>query len=782
MQVIKRNGIKQDLNLNKILKRLKDCSVGLSVESDSIALQTINGLYDGVTTKELDTLAAKLAAGRNSLHPDYSIFAANITISRLQKDIKPDVKSYVIRAKERLHPTVITKINNWYSEINTVVDFKRDFNFDFFGISTMIQTYLLKDKKGVLIELPQHVYLRVSLYLADTVDEFKYYYENLSNQQFSFATPILINGGTVNSSMISCSVHWNKGDDLISIMDTFKEISQHSAASSGIGLCVDNLRSSSSRIKSTGGLAHGIIPYAKIVQDCMSAYNQGGSRNGSCALYMSVWHKDIFKFLELKKHTGDEKLRARDIFLAVNIPDNFMKALKDNDDYYLFCPDELLEKGIDFNSVWGTEFEKDYEKAVSLGIGLKVKAQDVFKTILEIQIEGGMPYIHYIDHTNNKSNHQHFGKVKSMQLCIEITEYTDKDTTAQCTLASMVLPKYIVDGVFNFNKLSEKVRCVVRGLNKIIDKNKYTTEASKKGGLEQRAIAIGLMGLQDVFFLLDLPFTSDEARTLNKEIQECIYFTALDESNKIAKETNVLYKGFSESNYGKGILQFDMCGITVNNEKWSILKENIINFGLANSLVVANMPTATSSNLFSCYESFEPQDSNIFIRKTMSGDFIMFNKYLIKDLQKLNIWSEKLRQDIILNSGSIQSINLWEYNKKDDLTTGQKLLLENTFTHLKEKYKTVWEISQKDLIDMAVDRSYFVDQSQSMNLYMKSPSFIKLSSMHMYSWSKGLKTGIYYLRTKSKTDSNKAFALSNNNINNEIQPTEVDDTCIGCAV
>lgn len=777
MFVVKKDGSKQSLSLNKIQKRIKEQAKGLKVNSDEISVQTVKGLYDGVTTKELDTLSAKIAAGSSTIHPDYNILASNLTVSRLQKEVGISIKDYFERCELLLHDSIKIKYSIWSTQIDNIVDFKRDFNFDYFGINTMLKLYLLRNQTDVL-ELPQHVYIRVSLYLSDTFEEFENTYNQLSNQKISLATPILINAGTINSSMISCSLHQNKSDDLSGILDTFKEISQHSADSSGIGLCVDNLRSSNSSLRNGAGKAHGIIPYAKVVQDLMIAYNQASKRAGSCALYMSVWHDDIFNFLNLKKQTGDEKLRARDLFLAVNIPNNFMEAVKIDSDYYLFCPNVLLKNGLNFNDKWGTDFENEYDKAVGLGIGKKESAREILRVIEDVQMESGLPYIQFIDHTNNKSNHNHYGKIKQSNLCNEIVLYTDSDTTAQCCLGAIPVHNHVEDGVINWNSLKESVKTITFNLNEVINRNKYSTEAAKKGGLGQRSIAIGILGLADLFFKLDLVFTSNEAKEVNKLLLKTIYKTALENSIEYKKKTGLTYENSELSNYRNFNLSPNWWGI--EDSTFDNLKNDLNKFGLANSTVTALMPTASTSNIIGCYESFEPIHANIFIRNTNSGEFVVFNNYLVKDLDKLGLWNDNVRTDIISNKGSIQNVNLIKY-AKSNLSQGALTLLNNNIIHLKEKYKTIWEISQRELIDMAADRAPFVDMTQSMNLYISSPNYSILSTMYMYAWQKGLKTGVYYLRSEGKLDTNKAFAI-NNTFNNNLLQIEEDDTCIGCAV
>lgn len=784
ISILKKNGTREPLNLNKISKRIHEQSKGLRVNADEIVISTISGLFDGVTSSQLDELAAKTAGARTTLHPDYSKLASNLAVSKLQKEIKTDISGYRKRCEYLLHESVIKKLKDWQTELLEIVDFKRDFNFDYFGINTMLTTYLLRDIEGKLLELPQHCYLRTCLYLTDTIEEFKELYDTMSNQYISLATPVLINGGTNRPSMISCSLHWNKGDSLEEINQTFGEIARHSADSSGIGLCVDNLRSNKSRIHRTGGFAHGIIPYAKLVEDYMVAYNQSGKRLGSCAVYMSAWHKDIFDFLELKKEVGAEKKRARDLFLAINCNDNFMRAVDLDEDYYLFCPNDLLKAGLSFDKS-NKEFEDEYSKAILLGIGEKIRARDLMRKICETQIESGLPYLLYIDSVNRKTNHSFLGRVKQSNLCIEILSYTDADTTAQCCLGAIPLFKCVKDKEFNFKLLAQNVKTIVYALNKVIDRNYYSTLAAKNGGLKQRQIGIGTMGLADAFFEMDLVFVSDEAKALNKKIEQYIYYYAIEASCDYSKEFGVTYDKFEESDFSKGICQFDYWKkedyILNEDLNWSELKERM-KLGMANSLLTAKMPTATTSNLIGAYESFEPIGSNIFTRETKSGEFTIFNKYLIEDLIKLNIWKDNLRKDIIDNKGSVQRIDFLKYFDGVELTAGQQNLIINQLKHIKDKYLTVFEIKQKQLINMAKDRSPFIDQSQSMNIYIEEPSINILTTMHLYSWSIGLKTGIYYLRSKSKLKPNKAFGVDLNDNSIKLASNYTEDNCVGCSV
>lgn len=721
MKVRKRNSELEDFDPSKILKRIQKQATGLKVNADEIAVQTMQGMYDGITTIELDELAAMIAHSYTFSHPDYSKLASNIIVSRLHKECPP------LR-----------------SELAQYIKPERDYNFDYFGISQLIKSYLLRDEQGNIIETPQYMYMRVAAALGKNLDETLMFYEYLSTQRISVATPILFNAGTKNQNMISCNLTYLKGDSLEDIMDTMKNISIASSDAAGIGLCVDNLRSSKSRIGTSGGKAHGVLGVAKIVNELMNVYNQGGKRPGSCALYLSVWNKDIMDFLNLKLPTGDEKLRARDLFLALNVPNNFMRAVEQDSDYYLFCPKELGNHGIDFLNTHNDQFEREYTRAVELGIGERMKAQDIYKAIIKSQIETGVPYIHFIDHSNRMSNHRIYGKIKQSNLCIEIMQYSDEDTTAQCCLGSIPLQNHISHVVgenmlatprFDYELLKQSTYVLTVLLNRVIDNNVWSTPEAQKGGIEQRAIAIGVQGLADTFFQLELSYEDEKAKELSTEITRCIYESAFKSSQELSEREKVTYKNWDsdKSIYGK----------------------------IANSLLVAYMPTAGTAQIVGSSESFEPLQSNMFIRQLEGGrEYYMINKYLVKDLEKLGLWDETTKDDILRNNGSISN-------------------LEYIPLEIRNVYKTVWEIPQKVLIDIAADRQEFIDQSQSLNLYLAEPNASKVGSMLMYAWKKGLKTGCYYLKTKPKNQANINLGVKRIEVVKKPQNTLFN--CDGCS-
>lgn len=726
MKVQKKNGYLENFDPNKILTRIRTQSTGLKVNFDEIAVLTMQGMYDGITTLELDELAATIAHSYTFSHPDYSKLAANLIISRLHKETTSDLFTY-ISSCDKISNKLKTLAQNesLIVQLQSVLDFSLDYNFDYFGISQLMKSYLLKDKDGKILERPQFMYMRVAMSLGESIEEIIEYYKYLSNHLVSAATPILFNAGTCNQNMISCNLTYLKGDGIEELWDTYKNIAIASSDAAGIGLCIDNLRSSKTKINSTGGNAHGWLGVAKIVNESMNVYNQGGKRPGSCAIYGSVWHKDINQLLELKLITGEEKLRARDLFLAVNIPDNFMRAVESNGKYYLFCPYDLLKHGIDFSKVSGKAFEEQYNKAVEMGLGEEVDAIEIYQKIVKSQIETGVPYVHFIDRSNENSNHSVYGKIKQSNLCIEIMQYSDEDTTAQCCLGSMPVQNFYINDKFNESLFGEAVRVLTRMLNRVIDNNEWSTKESKKGGLEQRAIAIGIQGLSDLFNKMKISYGSENSFIASNNITRFIYNNAIVASNDYAKETGKIYHGFYNSKYGKN--EF-LGGFKLSEEDLS--------YGLSNSLFVAYMPTAGTAQLLGSSESFEPSQSNMYIRELEGGkEYNLVNKYLVKDLEELNLWNEELKEDILRNRGSIQSID----SIPDDI---------------KERYRTIWEISQKVLIDLAADRQRFIDQSQSMNLYLSDPTGAKVGNMLLYSWKKGMKTGCYYLRTRTKNQAN----------------------------
>jgi ribonucleoside-diphosphate reductase alpha chain len=700
-----------------------------------------------------------------------------------------------------INEKLIETINEYGGDsIDEVINHENDYNFDYFAWRSLQEMYLLKRPNGVVVERPQHMYMRVALWVTDNFVEAVEYYKSLSNQLISKATPIMINAGTKVPQLASCVLHYNNSDSRKGLLDTLTDISTFSSDAAGIGLCMSNQRSKESRINSSGGYAGGLLKYLKIVNESLRFFNQQGRRPGSAAIYLEPWHKDIFDLLDIKKNTGAEELRARDLFTALWIPDNFMRAVKDNTEWYLFCPNDIISAGIKpLQESFGDEYEENYNKAVSLGLGKKVKAQEIWSKIIESQVETGIPYLCSKDSANRKTNHQNIGVIKQSNLCNEIYQYTDEETTAICTLSSIVLKNFITSGKFDFQLLFNEVRKVVRTLNKVVDINNYSTQKGLKGGLEQRAIAIGTQGLADVFYLLDLIFTDEEARILNKQIFETIYYGAIYESNDLCKNKKYEpYKFFKGSPMENGVFQFDMWGLTESDLSgywdWNKLKEDVKQYGVCNSLFTAQMPVASSAKITGSFEMTEPAHSALFNRRVVGGEIMIVNKYLIADFEKIGIWSEDLKNEIIMNEGSIQNINFNNYLDPEDKHYNKKV---KRIEHLIPKYKTIWEISQKELINMAADRAPFIDQSQSMNIYMSNPTLSKITSSHFHSWEKGLKTLCYYVRTKAISTGAKHLALDMtkresikkvetpkvdfSNMNLPPKPDSSEFECFGCS-
>jgi ribonucleoside-diphosphate reductase alpha chain len=678
--------------------------------------------------------------------------------------------------------------------IDSVINHDNDYNFDYFAWKSLSEMYLLKTPEGRVIERPQHMYMRVALWVTKSLEEAIEYYNSLSNQLISPATPIMINAGTRTPQLASCVLKYNHGDSRNGLLQTLNDISTYSSDAAGIGLCMSNIRSKESRINSSGGFAGGLLKYLKIVNESLRFFNQQGRRPGSAAIYIEPWHKDIFDLLDIKKNTGAEEMRARDLFTSIWLPDNFMEAVKNNDDWYLFCPNDILKAGIKpLQETYGEEYEQNYQRAVELGLGKKVKAQSVWNKIIESQVETGVPYLCSKDNANRKTNHQNIGVIKQSNLCNEIYQYTDENTTAICTLSSMVLKNFIIKGEFDFKLLYDEVRKVVRALNKVVDINSYSTEQGRKGGLEQRAIAIGTQGLADVFYLMDYIFTSEEARQLNKEIFETIYFAAITESMELCKSGEYKpYEFFKGSPMSKGVFQFDMWGLDYEGLggmwDWDSLKLEVSNHGVCNSLFTAQMPVASSAKITGSFEMTEPAHSALFNRRVVGGEILIVNKYLITDFEKIGIWCEDLKNEIIMNEGSIQNINFNHYLDVEDKNYNKKV---KRIEHLIPKYKTIWEISQRELIDMAADRAPFIDQSQSMNIYMSNPTLSKISSSHFHSWGKGLKTLCYYVRTKAISTGAKHLAVDISKVGQSKpiekptveltqKPTDSEFECFGC--
>jgi ribonucleoside-diphosphate reductase alpha chain len=804
LKIKKRGGEGESFNPQKIYNRIKRAAKGLNVNSDEIFIKVITSVptEGNITTKELDKLVYEIAASYTGSHYDYSRLASSVAISSYHKETDPSFSNtmHTLHVDGVVHDELMSIIEKYGpSKIDDVINHENDYNFDYFAWRSLQEMYLLKTPDGKVIERPQHMYMRVALWVTNTFEEAIDYYESLSSQRISKATPIMINSGTKVPQLASCVLHYNNSDSRDGLLKSLSDISTYSSDAAGIGLSMSNIRSKESRIKSSGGFAGGLLKYLKIVNESLRFFNQQGRRPGSAAIYLEPWHKDIMDLLDIKKNTGAEELRARDLFTALWIPDNFMRAVKDNEEWYLFCPNDIIKAGIKpLQECYGEEYEKNYQLAIDAGIGKKVKAQEIWSKVIESQVETGVPYLCAKDSANRKTNHQNIGVIKQSNLCNEIYQFTDEETTAICTLSSIVLKNFIVEGKFDYTLLIHEVRKAVRALNNVIDKNSYSTEKGLKGGLEQRAIAIGVQGLADVFCLMDYSFTSDEAKDLNKKIFEAIYFASITESNDLCKKgVREPYKFFEGSPMSKGIFQFDMWGVETSDLSldWDTLKKDVQEFGVCNSLFTAQMPVASSAKITGSFEMTEPAHSALFNRRVVGGEIMIVNKYLINDFEKIGIWSEDLKNEIILNEGSIQNINFNQYLDVEDKGYNRKV---KRIEHLIPKYKTIWEISQKELINMAADRAPFIDQSQSMNIYMSNPTLSKITSSHFHSWEKGLKTLCYYVRTKaistgakhlgldiSKTKNTKTNVvvpkIDYSNMNLPPKPEGIEIDCFGCS-
>lgn len=768
MQVIKRNGQKIDFNPNKILLRIKKQSEGLKVNPDELFLKVTQGIADNMTTNEVDDLISIVAESLSMNHPDYSILASNISISKLHKETEDNFMKATKKQYNAglLNDFYYNKVKENIELIESVIDYKRDFNFDYFGWCSLKDIYLLKTKDGQLVERPQQLYIRVALMVTNNADDFREKYNDLSSQKESPATPIKINIGTKIGQIASCNLSIVPDDSTEGLLEMLGRISISSSKAEGIGLAVSNIRSRETNVGNSDGKAGGIFKYLKVVNEALRFWNQRGKRPGSCAIYIEPWHKDIFDILDMRKKTGDESLRARDLFSALWIPDNFMRAVEENTDWYLFCPHEIKVAGLKpFYEIYGAEYEEEYNKAVELGIGTKIKAHDLWLKILEAQIESGMPYMCFKDSANIKSNQKNMGVIHSSNLCSEIMEVTDANTTAICTLTSIPVQKFVKDGVYDYNELGRVARSVTKSLNIAIDVNEYSTEEGRKGGLEQRALGIGIQGLADVFALLKVAFTSPEARQLNKNIFETIYFNALRQSCDLAKETGLTYSAFEGSPISQGIFQWEMWGIKEENLSnmydWKQLRKDIIKYGVRNSLVTTCPPTASSARVIGSNEAFEPFTSNLYVRRVTGGEFAMVNKHLVRELEEEGIWNRETLQELMKNDGSVQNI-------------------PTISEDIKERYKTVWEISQKALIEMSADRGPFIDQSQSLNIFFSTPTVGKLTTSHTLAWKLGLKTGQYYLRSESVDNKAKHLAIDMEK-NKPAKPEDSQFECFGCS-
>ena len=754
MYVVKRDGRKEPVMFDKITARIKKLCYGLNplVDPVKISLRVIEGLYDGVTTSELDNLAAEVAATMTTSHPDYAKLAARVSVSNLHKNTKKTFSDVVTDLYEYVNPRTGKKapliaddvyevISKHKEELDSSIIYSRDFGYDYFGFKTLERSYLLKID-GKIAERPQHMLMRVAVGIhLDDLASVKETYELMSKKYFTHATPTLFNSGTPKPQMSSCFLLTMQDDSIDGIYDTLKQTAKISQSAGGIGLSIHNVRATGSYIGGTNGTSNGIVPMLRVYNDTARYVDQGGGkRKGSFAMYIEPWHADIFDFLDLKKNHGKEEMRARDLFYAMWIPDLFMERVQNNESWTLMCPNECPNL---FN-VHSEEFEQLYLKYESEGKGRKtIKARELWEKILESQIETGTPYMLYKDAANRKSNQQNLGTIRSSNLCTEILEYTSPDEVAVCNLASIGLPMFIKDGAFDHKELFRITKRVTRNLNKVIDRNYYPVKEAENSNMRHRPIGLGVQGLADTFIKLRLPFTSDEAKKLNQEIFETLYFAAVTASKEMAEEEGA-YSTFEGSPISKGDFQHNLWGIKDEELSgrwdWGKLRKEVMEHGVRNSLLVAPMPTASTSQILGNNEAFEPYTSNIYTRRVLSGEFIVVNKHLLEDLVELGLWNEELKQAIMRANGSIQHID----GLPEDL---------------KELYKTVWELSMKDIIDMSRHRGYFIDQSQSLNLFMENANMAKLTSMHFYAWKSGLKTGMYYLRTKSAVDAIK-FTLN----------------------
>ena len=763
MYVVKRDGRKEVVKFDKITARIKKLCYGLNalVVPEKVAMRVIEGLYDGVTTSELDNLAAEVAATNTISHPDYALLASRIVVSNLHKNTKKsftdtmeDLYSYVDPKTNQPAPLLSDDVYKAIKDNAEVLDsniiYDRDFRYDFFGVKTLERSYLLK-LNGEVAERPQHMLMRVAMGIHKTdIEAAISTYNYMSEGWFTHATPTLFNSGTPKAQMSSCFLLKMQEDSIGGIYDTLKQCAQISQSAGGIGLSIHDIRATGSYIKGTNGTSNGIVPMLKVFNDTARYVDQGGGkRKGSFAIYVEPWHADIFSFLDLKKNTGKEEDRARDLFYALWIPDLFMKRVEENGEWTLMCPNECPG----MSDVYGDEFDALYLKYESEGKGRKtIKAQDLWYKICESQIETGTPYMLYKDAANSKSNQKNLGTIKSSNLCTEIMEYTSDDEVAVCNLASIALPKFVAEGKFDHEKLFEVAYKVTKNLDSVIDQNYYPIPEARNSNMRHRPIGIGVQGLADAFILMRFPFESEEAKALNKEIFETIYYAAVTASKDLAIE-NGPYETWKGSPISEGKMQFDLWGVTPTDRwEWNVLKEEVMQHGVRNSLLLAPMPTASTAQILGNNECFEPYTSNIYTRRVLSGEFIVVNKHLLRDLVKLGLWNDSLKNQLMGANGSIQNI---------------KEIPDN----IKELYKTAWEISQKTILDMAADRGAYIDQSQSLNIFMENANFAKLTSMHFYGWKAGLKTGMYYLRTKAATDAIK-FTLDREAIAAPIAKTE----------
>jgi len=785
MRVVKRNGNLEEIAFDKILQRIKkigyECDIKTSINYSALSIKVIDQLYDCIPTSKLDELMAEQCASMSATHPDYAVLAARITISNHHKNTLPsffETMSKLFHTKDKFDatkPAPIISAALWETvktcaeELEACIDYSRDYLMDYFGFKTMEKSYLFKIN-GTVVERPQHMWMRVSIGIhGDDLVRVKETYYYLSNKYFTHATPTLFNAGTSNPQLSSCFLVAMEEDSIDGIYDTLKDCAKISKYSGGIGISVSNIRSNGSLIKGNNGSSNGIVPMLRVFNETARYVNQGNRRPGSIAIYLEPWHADVFEFLDMKKNQGDENAKARDLFYALWISDLFMERVVADESWSLFCPNDcpgLVETHSDTFRTLYLQYEKEGRAKRT------VEARTLWLKMLESQMETGTPYFLYKDACNAKSNQQNLGTIRSSNLCTEIVEYSDKNETAVCNLASIALPAFVDQKTkeFDYEALHKMVKIITLNLNRIIDVNFYPTEKARRSNMRHRPIGIGVQGLADAFVLMDIAFHSEAAAAVNRLIFETMYHAALEKSCEMAQD-NGAYETFQGSPASKGQLQFDLWTTSANGKSlcsdrydWTDLKTNIVKHGLRNSLLIAPMPTASTSQLLGYNECFEPFTSNIYVRRTLAGEFVMVNKYLIRELIELGLWDEKMKNSIIENRGSVQH-------------------LLNLSEHVRNKYKNVWEIPSKHIIDMAADRGAFICQSQSMNLWLKDPTFRTLGSMHIYAWKKGLKTGIYYLRRKAAHSAQQftiepdATAASNATGKEEEQSEEICEMC-----
>ena len=795
MRVTKRNGKTENVSFDKILTRIKKIGneVGIQLNYSSLAIKVIDQLYDKIETSKIDELTAEQCASLSTQHYDYSTLASRICVSNHQKNTPFSMfqclkklynnKDFEGKSAPLISNNVMDFIKKYKSEIEETIDYNRDYLIDYFGFKTLERAYLFR-VNGIIVERIQHMWMRVAIGIhgnaqnENSLDLVKETYNLMSQKYFTHATPTLFNAGTLNPQLSSCYLIAMEEDSINGIYGTLGDCAKISKWAGGIGLHIHNIRAKGTRIIGTNGTSNGIVPMLRVFNNTARYVDQGGGRrNGSFAIYLEPWHADIEDFLEMKKNHGDEELKARDLFYALWMSDLFMERIKSDSDWSLFCPNEA--KGL--SDVYGDEFKTLFEKYESSGIARKtMKARQLWFKILDAQMETGTPYLLYKDAANKKSNQKNLGTIKSSNLCCEIMEYSDENETAVCNLASIALPMFVNEETkeFDYDKLHEVSKIVCNNLNRVIDVNFYPTEKTKISNYKHRPIGIGVQGLADTFIIMDVAFTSDEAKEINKKIFETIYHGAMEKSyensrtiydNSIAiSDLNIndftigAYSTFKGSPLSDGAFQFDMWNVTPSNRyDWNTLRENIMKYGVRNSLLVAPMPTASTSQILGFNECFEPFTSNLYSRRTLAGEFIVINKYLIKELIQLGHWDESIKNNIIANKGSVQQLDFLS-------------------PHLKEKYKIVWEIPMKQVIDMSSDRGAYICQSQSLNLWQEDPTYSSLTNMHFYAWKKGLKTGIYYLRRKGKHQAQQ-FTIEpekkKNSMNNEEDEEPICEMC-----